>query len=141
MKPPVANILRAREAWQGNPPDWIVVLAEQCDLAQSQASVGRAIGYSASVVNQVLGNRYAGKIETVEAKVRGVYMAATVECPVLGEISTAACLDHQARELAATNPQRVRLYRACRTCPNNRKAGKTSSAKGSGRQSGIRRTR
>lgn len=113
------NLTRAEAAW-GTPPDWIIVLADECDRAGSQAALGRAIGYSAGVVNAVLGNVYKGDLGRVEAKVRGRFMHASVECPVLGSISTADCLDHQKRPLMATNPQRVRLWRACRTCPNRR---------------------
>jgi hypothetical protein len=37
---------------------------------------------------------------------------------VLGEISAKTCIDWQAKPFAATNEQRVMLYRACRSgCP------------------------
>ena len=47
-------------------------------------------------------------------------VAAGVGCPILGEISKRACLDHQGRKYSATNPLRVKLFRACKTCPNRR---------------------
>lgn len=115
-----ANTRRAEQAWGGAPPDWIVVLASECDRAGSQRAIGSVLGYSPGVVNAVIGNAYRGNLGLVEAKVRGRFMDATVECPILGAISTADCLDHQRRPLMGTNPQRVALWRACRTCPNRR---------------------
>lgn len=114
------NLARAEAAWGTPLPDWVLALAEACDKARSQAKAGALIGYSAGVVNAVLGKAYKGDLRSVEAKVRGRFMGACVECPVLGSISTADCLDHQKRPLMATNPQRVALWRACRTCPNRR---------------------
>lgn len=48
-------------------------------------------------------------------------MHATVACPVAGELRMHHCLQNQRMPFAATNPQRVRLYRACRAgCPHSR---------------------
>lgn len=113
-----ASVERARAAWSPL-PDWVRVLAEHCDRS-SQSRVGSEIGYSASVVNQVLARTYRGDLGRVEAKVRGRFMRATVVCPVLDEISTADCLDYQKRPLLAASPDDVRLWRACRKCPNRR---------------------
>ncbi len=106
-----------RECWGDNAPEWILELALQCDHT-SQAVVSRRLGYSASTVNQVLHNKYAGLIDRVREKVEGAYMGVSVDCPVIGELSLDQCLDHQTRPFAATNPQRVMLFRACRNgCP------------------------
>lgn len=114
-----SSIARARSAWGDTPPDWIVALAEACDRA-SQASVAKRLGISGSVVNQVLGRCYAGRMDTAETRVRGTLMAETVACPVLGDVSSARCLDEQRRPFHPTNHQRVRLWKACRSCANNR---------------------
>lgn len=118
-----ANAERALLHWAapagsgGDVPDWIWALAEACDRA-SQGQVAKRLGISAAVVNQVLGRAYKGRLDRVEARVRGELMQETVACPVLGALSKRECLDHQAAKFAATNPLRVRLYRACRTCPH-----------------------
>jgi len=102
-----------REAWGDNAPEWIIELAFQCDRT-SQAVVSRRLGYSASTINQVLRKTYRGKIDRVREKVAGAFLGVTVDCPVIGELTLDQCLDHQSRPFAATNPQRVMLYRACR---------------------------
>lgn len=98
--------------------DWKSVLAERC-TRDTQAAVARALGVSPAMINKVLKGSYEGSEVRLEALVRGTFMKETVVCPVVGEISKRRCLDGQARPFAATNPQRVALYRACRNgCPN-----------------------
>jgi len=114
------NLDRARAAW-GTAPDWVDALARACDGA-SQGKVAKRVGPSAAVINQVLGNSYKGRMDRVEKCVRGELMRATVICPVLGDLSTRRCLDAQHRPFAATNPLRVQLHQACKTCPNREDA-------------------
>lgn len=118
-----ANVNRALRAWGKAIPDWVKVLAERCDSHSSQTKVAAELEISPSAVNQVLARAYKGRIDRIEAKVRGVYMRAVVACPVLGEISTRDCLDNQAkaRTFKATNPLRRALFTACKTCPNREK--------------------
>lgn len=120
------NMNRAQRAWGAAMPDWIKVLAEQCDRRQSQAKVASDLECSATVVNQLLGRSYPGRVDTYEQKVRGVYMRAVVACPILGEIPTSDCITNQqrARTFKATNPLRVALRGACPTCPNREKETK-----------------
>lgn len=120
---------RVLRAWGANPPDWIGVLAQECDR-QTQSQVGRELGTSGSAVNQVLARSYQGRMDRFEAKVRGRYMKATVACPVLGEISTNDCLANQAqaKRFKATNPLRRALFSACKTCPNREKAKEDADA-------------
>lgn len=93
---------------------WRQTLADQCTAAGNQRAVARVIGYSAAVVSQVLRGTYKGDTGAVEAAVRGAFMGATVECPVLGPLAQNRCLEEQRRPLLTTSPQRVQLYRACR---------------------------
>jgi len=100
-------------------PLWLTELRTQC-VSKSQKAVGEEIGYSPAVVNQVLANKYRGDVSKVEAAVRGAYLGATVGCPVLGELAVNKCLGHQKAPFAATNPTRVKLFRACRnSCPHS----------------------
>ena len=108
---------RVRKAWGVNPPDWIAALAGACDEL-SQAKVAFAIGYSPSVVNQVLAGVYAGKTEKVERAVRNIYLPEQVSCPVLGEITTTRCAAAQGQPLSTANPLRIALARKCPLCPN-----------------------
>lgn len=108
----------ARAAWGQALPDWLLVLARACD-AGSQADVARSLGYSPAVVSQTLNNKYRADLGQVEARARQALMAGEIGCPVLGEIDGRRCLEEQRRPFAATSSLRVRLWRACRTCPHN----------------------
>ena len=112
------NLAIVREAWGAAPPEWVIVMAEAAD-ASSQADVGRKLGVSPAQVNQALRNTYAGRIDRLEARVRGELMNEKVGCPVLGEITKRRCLDEQRRNAGTPqNAVRVELRRACRSCAN-----------------------
>lgn len=114
----------ARSLWGDTIPDWVVVLAEECGKT-SQNRVARRLNRSASLVSHVIRNKYEGDMVAVEDVVRGVFMSSTVTCPALGSISTAACRDwmRKAHAFSNENSERVRLYRACRSCPRYTKEG------------------
>lgn len=113
----------ARAAWGDTPPVWVAALAAACDKSGSLAKVGAKIGYSPATVSQVINGKYAGETVKVEAAVRAHLLAERVDCPELGTIPAAECLDHRARGLATASPQALRLSRACRSCPHNQGAG------------------
>lgn len=113
------NVAKVLQAYGDAPPDWLLVLGQACD-ADSQAAIARRLKVSAAAVNQVLKGTYLGSPANLEIRVRGELMGKTLGCPVLGEISVSRCFDEQRRPYAGTNPLRVRLYRACQTCPNRR---------------------
>ena len=105
--------------------DWLETLRSAC-AASSQSAIARQLkqsdGYpSAALLNQVLKGSYRGRTDRLQAIVEGELMGQTVVCPVLGSISRSDCEAHQTRKFGYTNPQRVRLYRACRSgCPNSK---------------------
>ena len=114
---------RAHAAWGESCPDWIKVLATECDRT-SQAATAKRIGKSGSLVCQVLANGYPADLTGVEQLVRDVLMAGTVQCPVIGDLSSTACLAHQGSPWSPNNPQRIAFFRACRAdCPNSRLGG------------------
>lgn len=100
--------------------DWLAVLAEHCGQ-RSQRQVAADLGVSPAQVNQVLKGTYKGDTARLQQLVEGRFMQRVVQCPVLGEISVDRCQHHQEREFAATNPQRIMLYKACRSgCPHSK---------------------
>lgn len=118
---------KARAAWGEAMPEWIAELAAACDAA-SQSKVARRVGYSASVISQVLGRTYRGSLETVEQKVLGVLMNKTLICPVMGEIRRSLCVDNQRKARAGmmgSSSMRARLHKACRDggCGHSRLGG------------------
>lgn len=102
------------------PPDVKAALAEAVKVAKSQSKVAAALKVSTTVVSQLLSDKYAGDVAAMADRIRGKYMAETVQCPVMGTLGRNHCLDYQKRPLAFTNPQRAALHRACQTCPNRR---------------------
>lgn len=106
------------------PPDaeeWLDVLRREC-AASTQTTVAKRLGVSAAMVNQALGGKYKGDISRLQRLVEGAFM--NVFCPVLGEIPLDTCAHHQKQPFVPVNPQRVRLFRACRSgCPHSRIEG------------------
>lgn len=115
LRPSIAET--ARRAW-GEPPDWIVALADSCD-ASNQTAVAALLGYSRTVVSLLVNNKYDRDLRAAERTIRRVLMRVVVHCPVLGDIPDADCAEHQARPYSPANPTRVRLYGACHGgCPH-----------------------
>ena len=114
------TVMRATHAWGDVVPDWVLILAEECDRS-SQKSVASFFGFFCAVVNQVLSGRNSSDMGAVEQAVKGALMHATVACPVAGELEMHICLEYQRLPFAATNPQRVALFKACRGCQHNRR--------------------
>ena len=114
------NLKMARDAWGDDLPSWVELLARESDRT-SQSEVARKLRYSSGgVVGEVLRKRWTGSYDNVRKAVEGAFQAATVRCPVVGDIASHACLEHQRAPYASTNPIRVRLYRACRSgCPHS----------------------
>lgn len=98
---------------------WLDELRKFRDTHRGQKTA-EAIGYSATVVSQVLSGTYKGDLKAVQQKVEGALMGLSVDCPVIGELPRNRCLDYQRQPFTATNPMRVRLAQACPTCPNRR---------------------
>lgn len=115
---------RAEAAW-GEMPDWIVALADACDR-RTQAAVAKMIGYSTTVVSQILTRKYTGSLGAVEKAVRGALMHLTVECPVMGEIPTSTCLTNQRQKFSAANRMAVKLHSTCPTCKHSRQGDKNA---------------
>lgn len=106
-----------QEHYGRNAPAWIIALAEECDRT-TQTKVAGRIGRSASLINQVLKNKYTGNLEGIRQRVDAVLRPSCFQCPVLGEISGDDCLKHQGKPYNPANNLAVRLFLACRKCPN-----------------------
>jgi hypothetical protein len=117
-----AVLAKARAAWGDPLPDWIERLAQECQ-SSSQRLVGERLGRSAGLISQVLANKYPGNLAAIEEAVRGAYLAASVNCPALGQLPVDECQSwrRKARKFVNVNSQRVAMYRACSSCPRNQK--------------------
>ncbi len=107
------------EAIATDAPRWLMELQRQCKT-KPQTKVARELGYSAAVINQVLKGAYKGNLKNVADAVCSVYLGETVICPVMGELEKHRCKQFQKDTFSATNPIRIRRYRACRSgCINS----------------------
>ena len=85
-------------------------LFKQAVAQYGQTTVVRALGYSVSAVNQVLKGNYKGDLTNVLKRVNEVYGATTIQ----------RCAAERRKPFAMTSPQRVRLFKECRTCRAHR---------------------
>lgn len=99
--------------------DKLELLRRAVSEAGSQAKVAAKLGYSSATVSQLLSGSYNGSSDTVLTRVFEVYGGQVVGCPILGDIALCRCVDERRRPFSATNPRRVRMYRACKGCGNN----------------------
>lgn len=99
-------------------PDDVLALLSRQHEAMSQTDMAEALGISTSAVNQAIHNKFQGNVDRFVSRVRGLWGGSTVSCPVLGVISTKVCQDQQQKGAAFTNPLRVAVARACKTCPH-----------------------
>lgn len=115
-------VLKAQKAWKGAVPDWVAMLAAECD-ATSQSAVARRIGRSSAALSQIIGNKYLGDLSAFEDLFNGVFQASRIECPALGILPLNECRDwrERGRTFVNVNALRVRMFRACAQCPRNRK--------------------
>jgi hypothetical protein len=82
-------------------------------------NVEAELGISRTTLSLVLNNKYK-ETKHIEALVMEAYGTLKVVCPVMGEISKKRCTRESKMPNTLSNPIRARIYRACRTCPNNK---------------------
>ncbi|MFD1342911.1 hypothetical protein [Litorisediminicola beolgyonensis] len=109
---------RARHAWGAALPAWVEGLARAC-AETSQNRVAKRLGVSASLISQVIKRTYPADLARIEDIYRGVYEAATVDCPALGTIGMDRCRLWRSRagRLNTANTLNVTMFRACNSCP------------------------
>jgi hypothetical protein len=105
---------KAIAAWGEPLPDWIKALAEACDETSLRKTATKLAVSPAIVSLTVNAKRDRVKLDFVKGRVERVLMIITVACPVLGVININKCLEEQAKPFSSVNPQRVRLFKACR---------------------------
>ncbi|WP_321532300.1 helix-turn-helix transcriptional regulator [uncultured Desulfuromonas sp.] len=88
----------------------------------SQGKVAKALGVSTAAVSQILNGKYGADPSAILQRVEEVYGSSRVQCPTMGDIALGKCAETRRRPFAATNPHRVKQYRACSKCPNNTEA-------------------
>jgi hypothetical protein len=111
------NLEKAWAAW-GKPPEWVVILAKECDRT-SQRSVADRLAISSSVVTRLISRTYGASHDGMEELVRAVIAKAEVECPAFGAIPLTSCIRNRRRKGPATNSLQRTFERHCPRCPLN----------------------
>lgn len=104
-------------AWGDTPPEFIRILASVVEQSGSRAAAARRLGIDRASVSTLLANKYPASTEKMARTIMA--WASLVECPVLGPITGNQCQTEREKPFIAANPSRIRLYRACRSCPRN----------------------
>ena len=105
------------------PEDALQALRQLCQKT-TQSAVAKRLNVSEGTISNALKGRYIGNVDRLAERIRGELLQATVACPILGEITSRICQDERDKPFHAANPLRVQLWRACKACPHNPKAGK-----------------
>lgn len=111
-------LVKAQSAWAPKAPDWIVALARCADGPDSLNAIGAKLGVSGGALSAVISHSYPGGYARIEVRVRGALMAATVNCPVEGEIARNRCADNQVSKPSSASPARAQFPFRCKTCPH-----------------------
>lgn len=111
------NAEKAVAAWGDGMPDWVGVLARECDRL-GQGKVASALGKSGGYVSRVVRCCYAGDYTEAEQLVRATFSAERVICPRYGSMALKTCITNR-RRVKPVNWLHVEFARACPTCPNN----------------------
>jgi DNA-binding transcriptional regulator YdaS (Cro superfamily) len=99
--------------------DRLTLLREAVAREGSQSKVAKRLGYSSTAISQALSNSYGGSLDILLTMVEEVYGTRVVSCPVLGEIVFPQCVLERRRPFSTSNPHRVKMYKACKSCDFN----------------------
>jgi hypothetical protein len=96
--------------------DQMELFRTKCDEL-GKAEVARRTGYSPPTISQLYNAAYGADPSAILQRVEEVFASdKSVACPMLGPITPGKCAEQRRRPYAATNPQRVRMFRACKAC-------------------------
>jgi len=98
---------------------WLDLLRQKV-TEQGRRKVEAELNISKTTLSQVLNEKYPGNLGNIAAKVTEAYSTERVIYPVLGSITVQRCATEQTKPFAATNPQRIKLWKACQSCPLNK---------------------
>lgn len=98
---------------------WLTLLKQKVD-ALGRRQVEADTGMSKTTLSMVLNDKYLGNLSNIESQVIAAYTNITINCPVLGDIAVKRCNTEQIKGFSPSNPQRIRLFKACANCSNKK---------------------
>ena len=97
-------------------------IARRAVEQDGQAGVARRIGKSPATVSLVLAGKYGGNPDIVLELIASEYGDETTDCPIMGVVSLADCIEARRRAELPFFPssgQSTELYRTCPECRHN----------------------
>lgn len=104
--------------------NWLEVLRTEVEKRNDRFGrggrvlVGKMMGYSRSAVSTALSGKYPADINRFLARVMEVFGSGHVMCPHLrAELAIVDCRHWRTRPMPHSNPDHIRHWIACDTCP------------------------
>lgn len=113
-------------------PDALALINARVAVLGSRAKVAAELGYARSALSQAMDGKYPGDTRHLRAAVISAY-ASRVSCPHLGtDLSPEQCRDNRERTMqeALGSRDTVKLWQACRSCPQNPAAKRATTESG-----------
>lgn len=111
------NLQKAWAAW-GNPPEWVQLLAKECDRT-SQSAVAQLLSLTPGYVSKLINRTSPAGYDEPAQLVLSIIGKVEVDCPAFGPIPLASCIRNRRRKGPATNTLQRTFERHCPTCSLN----------------------
>lgn len=103
---------------------WVEILRKEVGQ-KGPKQVAHELGVSRTTVDLVCAGKYPGSTRRVEERIKAIYgESGTIHCSILGDITPQSCATAWTRAkkigMKAGNPETLRLYKTCQTCPTRR---------------------
>ena len=112
------NVEKAIAAW-GEPPRYIMILAEHCDRS-SQRRVADQAGLSSAYISKLINRCYEASYDEAERIILARFSGDTVTCPIFGaQIALRTCIRQRRYEGPVVNMLHRQWRLHCPNCPHN----------------------
>lgn len=100
-------------------PEWLAWLRARVADVGSMQAVADEIGISRPAVSLLLANKYTASTDKVAAKITAFASKDRVWCPHLKvALNASICAENAAAAMPMSDPVALKLWIACRSCPN-----------------------
>ena len=106
------------------PINWRQILREEVENAGSIQAVANQLGYARTSISLALGDNYKGRTDKIRAKVIATFCDRIICTHTGSDMSQFDCTDYRDRALPQSDPEELRHWLTCQSCPNNPNASK-----------------
>lgn len=102
-------------------PEWLSWLRTRVAEIGSMQAVADEVGISRPAVSLLLAGKYTAGTDKVAAKITAFAKGDSVWCPYLKTaLPASTCVEHAAAPMPMSDPSALKLWIACRSCPNRK---------------------